>query len=359
MVLFCVCRVGSEACLKREVARERPDWRLAFSRPGFVTFRTDDLTRREALDLGWQPVFAQRIGIVLGTPVHDRLPDPEVRGTLRLLAKELPGQPLRLHVFPMGPPHDRFPCPRCMAVHDELAARAPEAGVNLLPGPDPEPGDLVADVATSSSGTWSVGLHRHRAGMTPWPGGSFPVMPPLDVPSDGWLKLEESLRWSGLPVRRSQTVLAAGCAPGGASLALLQRGLDVICVDPQPAYSAVADYHEGYARFTWIPRRVEDLAQHELPRLAHWLLIDIDLAPNLVLPLVERLVSWTRPALLGLMWMVKMTSERCDERIPALIERVRALGLEDVRCAQLSTHRREVLICGGAPARPKMGGGAR
>ena len=40
--LFAVVQAGAERALKNEVARERPKLKFAFSRPGFVTFRTPD-----------------------------------------------------------------------------------------------------------------------------------------------------------------------------------------------------------------------------------------------------------------------------------------------------------------------------
>ena len=39
--LFTVCQVGAEAALKQEVAREHPELKFAFSRPGFITFKND------------------------------------------------------------------------------------------------------------------------------------------------------------------------------------------------------------------------------------------------------------------------------------------------------------------------------
>lgn len=349
MFLFCVCQVGSEALLKREVARRWPDWRLAFSRPGFVTFKTPLATRDAALDLDWDPIFARRFGVSLGPTPDDRLPAPQVRGVLRTLALAATGRPMRLHVFPAGMPHDSYPCPHCMGAHDEIAARAADAGVELMPGPEPQPGDLVADIAWAPAGAWWVGLHRHRDGANPWPGGNFPVMLHPDAPSRAWLKLEETVRWSGLPLASGDTALEVGCAPGGASLALLQRGLDVIGVDPGQVDPVVTGYRRGYARFTWLPRRMQDLSRSDLARPIQWLLFDVNAGANVVLPYVERLLSWTRQECRGLLWTVKLNTEGGDERLPQLREQVAATGLVDVRCAQLSTHHRELLICGRMP----------
>ena len=43
--LFVACQAGAEAALKGEMARLWPTFRLAFSRPGFVTFKLPDGVR--------------------------------------------------------------------------------------------------------------------------------------------------------------------------------------------------------------------------------------------------------------------------------------------------------------------------
>lgn len=353
MFVFCVCQLGSERLLKAEVARTWPAWRLAFSRPGYVTFKTDLTDRSRALALEWNPVFARRFGLSLGPTKDDRLPAPQVRGTLRLLQMHAQGQALRLHVFPMGLPHEGgFPCPQCLAVHDRIAAQAQASGVSLLARPEPKDGDLVADVACAENGPWWVGLHRHHASVNPWPGANLHLALPPDAPSRAWLILEEGVRWSGLPLTSGQTALEVGCAPGGASMALLQRGIDVIGVDPGEIDPRVLAFDRGYARFTWLRRRMQDLTRHDLPRPIDWLLFDVNAGSNVVLPYVERLLSWARARLHGLLWTVKLNSDGAADRLPRLIEQVRATGLVDVRCAQLSCHHREVLICGQFPGRP-------
>ena len=37
--LFVTCQVGAEKAVKGEVAQRWPEFRLAFSRPGFLTFK--------------------------------------------------------------------------------------------------------------------------------------------------------------------------------------------------------------------------------------------------------------------------------------------------------------------------------
>lgn len=161
------------------------------------------------------------------------------------------------------------------------------------------------------------------------------------------------MRWSGLPLTSGQTALEVGCAPGGASMALLQRGIDVIGVDPGQIDPRVLGHDPLIARFTWIRRRMQDLSRHDLPSPIDWLLFDVNAGPNVVLPYVERLLSWARPSLRGLLWTVKLNSDSAADRLPRLMDQLRATGLVDVRCGQLSCHHREVLIRGHVPNRPE------
>ena len=62
--LFSTCQLGAEAALKAEMARREPDLHLAFSRPGFVTFKLPP-DRKES-DVPWQSAFARTQGFSLG-----------------------------------------------------------------------------------------------------------------------------------------------------------------------------------------------------------------------------------------------------------------------------------------------------
>src|SRR5687767_4653867 len=63
--LFTVCQRGAEPALKAELARLWPEFRFAFSRPGFVTFKLPD-DARLAEDFDLQSAFARTYGFSLG-----------------------------------------------------------------------------------------------------------------------------------------------------------------------------------------------------------------------------------------------------------------------------------------------------
>ena len=68
--VFAVTQAGAERALKNEIAREHPNLRFAFSRPGFVTFRAPDeivAGREPAL----RSVFARTWGYSIGKVAGD------------------------------------------------------------------------------------------------------------------------------------------------------------------------------------------------------------------------------------------------------------------------------------------------
>src|SRR5262249_9002741 len=63
--IFVTSQVGAEPALKQEVAREWPGLRLAFSRPGFLTFKIAP-GKKLPDDFGEKLVFSRASGICLG-----------------------------------------------------------------------------------------------------------------------------------------------------------------------------------------------------------------------------------------------------------------------------------------------------
>src|SRR5262245_15515280 len=65
--VYMTCKAGAEAALKQENARTQPEWRLAFSRPGFLTFKQGGgaiLGDKELAERSW--TFAHAHGVSLG-----------------------------------------------------------------------------------------------------------------------------------------------------------------------------------------------------------------------------------------------------------------------------------------------------
>jgi 23S rRNA (cytidine2498-2'-O)-methyltransferase len=130
-----------------------------------------------------------------------------------------------------------------------------------------------------------------------------------------------------------------GCAPGGASQALLDRGLFVTGIDP----AAVAPVVLKHPRFRHLKKRGHDVRRHEFLGV-RWLIADMNIAPEATLDEVEAIVTHPGVTLRGMILTLKLANWDVAERLPTFMDRVRALGFRDVRARQLVTGGQEICI---------------
>src|SRR5262245_31547980 len=96
--LFAATQAGAERALKNEIAREHPELRFAFSRPGFVTYRLPDAMPHAEFEL--RSVFARTWGYSLGK-VGGGDDAQLARDAWRLVGEQAPEAPIRhVHVWP-------------------------------------------------------------------------------------------------------------------------------------------------------------------------------------------------------------------------------------------------------------------
>ncbi|MBK8938360.1 MAG: hypothetical protein IPM79_12130 [Polyangiaceae bacterium] len=329
--VFAACDPGFERLLKRDVAARDPSLRLAFSGPGYVTFKAD---APRGLDRPPETVFARVAGLSFGrakTPV-------EALERARALAVQA-GGPLAWAVFPRTPRDERLEA-RAAVEAWLLALREGEPAWARAPAL----GDVVLDVAVDPlDGAW-LGAHRHARELSATPGGQGPIATPPEAPSRAYSKLVEALERFGVEVARGQHALELGSAPGGASLALLERGLKVTGVDPGAMDPRVL----AIDRFKHLAVPAGALKKADLPRPIHWVVMDMNLAPRVALRYLERVVGPARRDLLGVVLTLKLNDERMVEEIPEYLKRVRAMGLADVRAAHLPSGGQEICVVGFA-----------
>ncbi len=320
--VFATCLPGLEPALKLDVARARPELRLSYSRPGLVTFKSACAVAPEdppGSVFAW--VWGRSIGPLGGDPA-----DPAVRAQIAALGAS------RVHAFFREGGRDSGERPV------DLARLAPWQA--LGPGGPAAPGELIADVivapVTGEPG-W-VGVHRHDALRSPHPGGAIPVSVPEDAPSRAYAKIEEAIAWADLALAPGQVALEIGAAPGGAALALARRGLEVWAVDTgalAPQVAALPSVHH-------LAKKVGALRWEELPAQIHWLLVDVNLAPQVALHEVRRLMPRLVGTLRGAVLTLKLNDWAFVAELPALVDRIQQMGLRDVRLRHLPSNRREV-----------------
>ncbi len=317
----------------------RPDLRFAFARPGLTTFKCEE----SHLDDPIVSSFARAYGRSLG-----RASNPN---DVLTLASTLGGGRLRLHVFerdPDKPADERDPTiagGRAAALERDLRAAGSDRFHDIA---EAQPGDLVLDVITAPAeypddGIF-VGWHRHDRSHGPLPGGVPHIPIPATAPSRAWAKIEESIRWSGLIPRAGDTAVEIGSSPGGASFALLERGLTVHGVDPGAMAKPVLDYVGPKGnRFVHHAMPAADVERGALPRQFQWLASDVNLAPMIALKYVERFVALAHGGLRGAFITLKLNDDGVFEALPRLAHRIERLGARETRYVQLPSHRSEIV----------------
>ena len=335
--LFVTCQAGAEAAVKQELARDRPGFRFAYSRPGFLTFKLPADVPSDDFDLDC--VFARSYGFTLGEATGDTI---EAR---RRAAQELIGERRfhALHVWQrdLVPVGDRGfePGPSTLTdeVRDALWQPLDSAGHPWWfdsRGP-------VLDCILVEAEEWWLGFHSIRSIPSRWPGGIYHLPdPPAEVISRAYLKMREALAWSRLPIKRGDTVAEVGSAPGGASQALLEKGLKVIGIDPATMDERIL----AHRKFTHIQKRGHEVRRREF-RGVRWLTADINIAPHYTLDTVEAIVTHPAVTIEGLLLTLKLLEWKLAADVPAYLERVRSWGYKQVAARQLSHNRQEICVC--------------
>jgi len=356
--VFMTCRAGAEAALKREVALAESAWRLAFSRPGFLTFKHGGdrpLDDRQLAERRW--VFAHTHGISLGRLTGTQMRDLAQQvwqhdGVTAFAAGRAGFADVHVWQRETEPDHDDgVPGATPLAIEIERAIRtaAPESCAklkkNAAGNSTPKRrhatprGACVLDVIVLEPGEWWIGHHRAATLPARWPGGVIPVRLPAYAASRAYAKMEEALAWSGLPVAPGDECVEIGCAPGGASQALLDRGLFVTGIDPADVALVLA----RHPRFRHLKKRGKDVRRQEFLGV-RWLVADMNIAPPRTLDEVEPIVTHAGVAIRGMVLTLKLPDWNAAERLDEWVERVRGWGYRDVRMRQLVTGGHEVCL---------------
>ena len=343
--LFITCQVGAEPAVKHELSLLHPDFRFAYSRPGFLTFK---LPPRHGLkdDFELGAVFARAYGFSLGKVEGASVDD------LATLAIEYAarGKYDAMHVWQRdlaAPGRRGFePGISAAAIEAEAAIRRHPsaivvAGEPVLPphAKVTQPGEIVLDCVLVEPLEWWLGYHRARPGVSCWPGGICPLPLPEAAVSRAYLKIEEALAWSRLPVKSGQRCVEIGCSPGGASAALLNRGLLVTGIDPAEVDPRVVEH----PNFVHIRKRGADVRRREF-RKTRWLFADMNVAPHYTLDTVEAIVTHAEVRVRGLLLMLKLLDWNLAAEVPSYLSRVRGWGYPKVIARQLHHNRQEICV---------------
>lgn len=339
--LFVICQAGATSALRREVLR-LPDLRLAFSQPGFATFKlAEEVTWPEAFPF---PVTLARtygwcLGKIAGTNADELV--EQVLATTPCLDSDA------IHVYERDtrdPGMKGFE-PGITPLATEIAARIDSAvnrrelGRRLPVNQVALPDQLVFDVILSSPSEWWLGCHRASRRHLRWVGGVPQFDREREVISRAWFKLAEAVEWSGFRFSPGETVAEIGSAPGGSCEWLLERGMNVIAIDPADLDPAIADH----PRLKHLKMRGQAVRKRDL-KDARWLVADLNVAPTYTLDTVAEIVASQHTNIRGMLLTLKLSDWKLVDEIPKYLARVREMGFQFVQSRQLAFNRREFCI---------------
>jgi 23S rRNA C2498 (ribose-2'-O)-methylase RlmM len=297
---YCLVNPGFEARLKAEAQAHEPSLRFSFSRPGFVTFKSE--TDRRAPNF----TFARLSGRFLAKG------NAEAAASAAASWQEQTAGPSVVH---------RFSLAQGTGTGDEASA-----GAKILDVVEVLPGEFWWGERTAHSPGWSA------------PGGVPELVLAEDAPSRAWLKLEEMLLWSGWSP--DGTVLELGSAPGGASWALLNRGVSVVGLDVAPMTEACLNH----PRYRHLAMSVRDLRKKDLPERVDALFCDLGLKPVEAVPQLRTICQWY-PSIKRLYYTLKMGEGQTEEQLDGWRAQIEKMGFK-VRSTHLPSNRMEILVYG-------------
>ncbi|MCC9656887.1 SAM-dependent methyltransferase [Rhodopirellula halodulae] len=336
------CAHGAEGLVKEQIARE--GWRLAFSRPGFVTAKHDQPRQSPT------GVFIRTTAKSLGSAKGDHS-SQLIEKLKAAIANETVAFD-QLHVWP----RDRTAIGKfdfepgidevSAAVADEIFQglndlHVATGGTPILKCTEPnqiaESGERVLDVVLVDPSQWFFGMHEATTLPTRWPGGVQPVQPAYEPISRAYFKAAESIAWSGFDMRPGDLAVEVGSAPGGACGRLLEMGMDVIGVDPAEMDPRI----NNHPRFIHYPARAGDLPRRVF-RGAKWLLVDSTVKPDATLSTVRNMIDSRETDFRGLLITMKLGQYDNAENLNRWCDFIRSWGVKRLEVRQLARNRCEV-----------------
>jgi 23S rRNA (cytidine2498-2'-O)-methyltransferase len=338
---FATCQVGAEKAVKSEVLAEFPHVRFAFSRPGFITFKEED--DRQPLIKHTQGIFTRLWGTNIGQAKDE--------ASLVKLMAEIPEGSV-VHAFerdtfvPGDDPEAFQPNARINALVQKLKAEHP-AFQKFQWNAKPKDKTFVYDLIWIDDFHVQLGKHVHADYIDPAPGNQPVIALPANSPSRAYLKIEEAIHRFKPEIRPGMQVLEVGCSPGGASTAMLSRGMKVTGVDPKRMHESV--YKNP--NFTSIQRMAKDVSEADLNSVnPEWIVMDMNIAPLEAIDELAHVIRCLKKNLgrslslrLGLL-TIKLNDWKFAESIPLYMKRLEEIGFHNMVAIHLGSNRQEYFV---------------
>ncbi|MFO0940884.1 MAG: hypothetical protein U0930_08955 [Pirellulales bacterium] len=361
--VFLVCQHGTESVLKQFLLYPNSPFRLAYSRPGLLTFKLDQpvsIPQHPLIRLAGRVIgqiegqgglemaeHLKQLAFSSGQIVKTASLRPatsaiqtnnDSRGAVGVtfLAWE------QLHIFE----RDRAETgmfgfePGTSPLSTEVGGLARQVlGNQLQINQIVEKGTRVLDCVLVDPNHWLVGWHSAEQVFETWPGGVFPVTEPADMISRAYLKMAEGIAWSALPFSAGDKVVEVGSAPGGASQRLLDMGMHVTGVDPAEMDPMLLEH----SRFEHWRSKSSAVKRKNYAKF-RWLVADANVAPNYTLDCVGDIVNYPTSRIDGLILTLKLSSYELLDNLDEYLERIASWGFSRVGARQLGHNRHELCV---------------
>ncbi len=316
--LFALTNPGTEKALKLEVESMGLGWRQSYQRRGFVTFKADQPFTLDALDA--DVACARRLCLSLGK-----------FATRDEAIAKLDGVQL-IH-------------------HAKFENRKMRGLPTNIPIARPAMGDFIGTVVELGEAEFWAGMHRHCEFLSKDPAGDAGITMPEKSPSRAWLKLEEAVRFFDLQFTNRDIVVELGASPGGVVLALLDRGVPVIGVDPAKMAevvmaSAIPNREDAVAGNAWFYHCRKPAAltsKRDLGQGVSWFMSDMNQSPEVVLKECARFRKMS-PSIKGALMTLKLRDPAQVVEKASWFAALREMGFTTIRLQLLSVHHKELAL---------------
>lgn len=320
--LFFCTNVGNEKLLKQEISTFYPDFKLSYSRKGFITFKNSgiqyDINTISQLEL----TFATRAGICLGKANPEMLVE-QVSASCNELDLDI--EKCIIHSF---------------SINTDAEIDAETLFDRAINEYSPINKTIINLMTLGENEVW-LGLHRTGKITTHFPNSNPEIEIPKDSPSKSYLKLAQAIQLFNVNTNKIDGWLDFGCAPGGASHYLLEQGCKVWGIDPAKMDESIL----RNSNFTHIEKPVQDLSQEELPyRDIHWVHVDLNLNPKQAIKEVLRLCKKYNARLKGILFTVQVVKTEYVKEIESFEDEFFEWGFSNVSSRQVPAHKNEYVI---------------
>lgn len=294
---FVLTNTEAEPLLKSELSIGYPQFKLSYSRPGFLTFKSE-------FAMNFSPWMCRLSGVCLG----------------KKTIEELAG------------------LPKAWFWKRDEAFESPEALVQLNDRSLFKVGEKVTLIMMVGANDFWLGEYVLKKTHFQTPGEVSSIEKRDDLPSRAYYKIAEAYEAFDLPMDQQEKVLELGSAPGGASLFLLEQDLIVYGVDPAEMNKEILKNYD----FKHLKKPFETINEDNFKEDVDWIISDINLPPSVVMQEVDRFLTFTRPR--GVVLTLKMHQERYLRMLKPIVESFKKKGFTYVELKYLPSYRQEICL---------------